>query len=66
MQDDRARYLRLGMLQFDEQAEPAFLHRTERTKFRNKRKDGYSLDVMQPAFVVPPLDTALTSEVGTH
>ena len=61
-QEERKRYLRLGMLQFDDSADAAFLHRTERTKFAQKKK-GYSLDVMQPEYFVPPLTTDITSQV---
>lgn len=63
MQDETLRYLRLGMLQFDEEADPAFLHRTERTKFA-KKGNGYSVELMHPAWFVPPMSIEVTSRVS--
>lgn len=64
VQHESRRYLRLGMLQYGPDLLPAFLHRTERTKFADW-KQGYDLETMKPRFFVPSLGPEVSRQVGS-
>ena len=62
VQEESSRYFRVGMLQYDDNGVPAFMHRTERTKFANW-VNGYSLDMMRPKLVIPSFGPDIPAEV---
>lgn len=59
--DEARRYLRVGVIQYSDLGVPAFMHRTERTKFASWR-DGYSLEVMRPVFVLPSFGPDISAQ----
>ena len=64
MQEESQRYLRVGVLQYDDLGSPAFMHRTERTKFANWG-NGYPLELMRPQLIVPSYGPDIPLQVRT-
>lgn len=62
LQEEAERYMRVGVLQYDASGVPAFMHRTERTKFANF-VDGLSAEKMRPILVIPSFGPNIPLEV---